>query len=147
MFTEEKKKLDPKEYEQVKVNALLPTTIHEVQYDISHSFKGYEGKPGSTQPAVRFKFAIEGMKFHKYSRWMKILSGEKSNLYTKYLVPLVAGIKPDAKFDIDHLKGMKVQTLWTQDGDFQNMSIIVPALGMIEYTDQPAVPESDQPPF
>lgn len=144
MFAPERKKMDPKDYEKVVVNDLLPTVIEEIQYEPDHTFKGFKGAPDTVGVAVRFKLQIEGMKFHKYTRWMKFMMGEKSNLFTKYLAPLVDGIEPDSKFDLDHLKGMKIKTLWKENGDFQNLEIIIPHASKIPYTDQPF---SDSPPF
>lgn len=149
MFPPEKPKMDPKDYERVKTNELLNTVIDDIQLDEKHPFKGFQGKPDTIQSAVRFKFMIEGMKFHKYSRWMKFMYSEKSTLYSKYIVPLVSGIKPEAKFDIEHLRGMKVKTLWRNNGDFQNLEIIVPANGMVPYTSEPCVkkPADEEVPF
>lgn len=134
MFAPESKKM---EYEKVEANKLLPGYIEEVQYEESRTFKGFKGKPDVQMPAVRFKIGIIGLSFPKYSRWMKFNTGEKSNLYGKYLSKLVAGIKPDMKFDLDHLTGMKVSTLWSNNGDFQNIEIIVPTDKAFPYTQEP----------
>ena len=140
MFQPEREKADPKSFEQVKVNDLLPTTIEAVQYEEAHAFKGFQGKADTIQPGVRFKFLIDGYKFPKYSRWMKFNYSEKSNLYSKYLKPLVEGILPDAKFDIDNLINLRVKTLWKQNGDFQNLELIVPEDKALPYTDKQSEP-------
>jgi len=116
------------------------STISDINYEDKHIFKGFQGKPDTTQPAVRFKFTIEGCEFPKYSRWLKFTLGEKANLYKKYVSALVKDIKPDDKFDLDHLKGMKVKTLWKQNGDYQNLEIILPEAEPIPYTDKEAEP-------
>ena len=145
-FAPERKKMDPKDFEQVEVNKLLNTQIIDVQYENGHQFPSYEGKPGKVADAVRFKFAIEGMKYNRYSKWMTFTMGSKGALYSKYLSALVKGIKPDTKFDIDHLVGMKIQTLWKQNGEYQNLEVIVPVDPMVEYTEEPAGPKSSTEP-
>jgi len=57
---------------------------------------------------------------------MSFSYGDKANLYLKYLVPLVEGAKPEMDFDIDHLKGMKIKTLWITKNEFQNIDVIRP---------------------
>lgn len=138
MFTPEKKKLDPKSYEQVKINALIAATITAIEYKDDHQFPGYKGNPPTIDKAVRIKMTLEGYEFPRTSGWLRFSNGEKASLYKKYLVPLVEGIKPDAKFDLDHLIGMKVQLMFIQNKEYQNINVIVPADKPLGYTDQPA---------
>ena len=75
---------------------------------------------------------------------MRFNVGEKSNLYRKYLVKLVEGITPDADFDIDHLRGMKIKTLWEEQNDFQNIESIFPLEKKISYTEDLAIQEGTE---
>ena len=75
---------------------------------------------------VRFKFKLAGHSYPHYSRWMSYSYGEKSNLYLKYLKQLVAGAQPDMKFDLDLLKGFSIKTMWSQNGDFDNLDQVRP---------------------
>lgn len=146
MFPPERKKMDPKDYEQVKVNDLLKTTIELIEYDEDHLFKGYEGNPDTNELGIRFKLILDGYKFPKKTRWMKFSMDARSNLFSKFLKSLVEGIKENSKFDLDHLIGMKVKTLWEQNGEYQNLKLIVPEDKPILYTDIPAsTQKSEQP--
>jgi len=75
---------------------------------------------------------------------MRFNVGEKSNLYKKYLAKLVEGIIPDADFDIDHLRGMKIKTLWEESNDFQNIESIFPLDKKISYTEELAIQEETE---
>lgn len=120
-------KRDTKNYEKVSTEGFVPGIIEEVIYDKEHTFKGFEGKPDTQEFGVRLKFTLDGCKFPHYSKWMRFNYGEKANLYKKVLVPLVEGIKPDqTDFDLDQIKGMKVNTLWVDNDEFQNLETIRP---------------------
>ena len=114
------------DYEKVSVDDFVTGTIAEIQYDKEHLFKGFDGSADKKRPAARFKFALDGYNYPHYSRWMSFSYGEKSNLYLKYLVPLVENAQPDMDFDLDLLKGMKVKTLWSEKNGFQNIETIRP---------------------
>ena len=114
------------DFEKVVVGEMLPGIIEDITYDQEHKFKGYQGGPDTEQPAVRFKFALDGYKYAHYSRWYKFNYGEKANLYKIFLVKLVENAVPDMDFDLDLLKGMKVKTLWNENKDFQNLESIYP---------------------
>jgi hypothetical protein len=111
-------------YEKVKTDDFIPGIIEDIEYDNAHVFK-YKGEE-KTVPAVRLKFKLEGYKYSHRSRWIGFNYGEKSNLYTKFLIPLVDGAKPDMDFDLDKLKGMEVKTLWSEKNDFQTVETIRP---------------------
>ncbi|MGQ9570188.1 MAG: hypothetical protein ACUVWN_04630 [bacterium] len=117
------KKID---FEKVKTGEFIPGEIANIQYDLNHKFKGFSGKPDVETEAVRFVFRLEGYEHKHYSRWMKFSYMEKANLYKKYLVKLVEGIQPDADFDLDALKGMRVKTIWKEDNGFQDVEAIFP---------------------
>lgn len=120
-------KQEKTDYEKVDINDFVVGTIEEVQYDQEHKFKGFQGAEDKIKPAVRLKFKINSYKFPHYSRWMAFNYGEKSNLYLKYLLPLVEGAEPDMDFDMDALKGMGVKMLWSEKNGFQNIETIRPA--------------------
>jgi hypothetical protein len=121
------------EFEKVKTDDFIPGVIEGIEYDQLHKFKGYgkdeKGNPKQDReaPAVRFKFALEGYKYHHRSKWMGFSYNEKSNLFIKFLVPLVENAVPEMDFDLDNLKGMKVKTLWSEKNDFQTVETIRPA--------------------
>ena len=130
-------------FEKVKIGEFINGTIEKIEYDMQHKFN-FQGKETIT-PAVRLVFNLEGYSFPHRSRWMRFNVGEKSNLYRKYLVKLVEGITPDADFDIDHLRGMKIKTLWMEQNDFQNIESIFPLEKKISYTEGLAVGSEEEP--
>lgn len=130
------------EYEKVKVDEFLPGVIEDINYEENHkfTFKGVE----TVQPGVRFKFKLEGYKHPHYSRWLKFNYGEKANLYKVFLAHLVENAKPDmVDFDLDGVKGMKVKTMWSQNGDFQNLELIRPLNGKVKYQPSKEAPLAD----
>jgi len=132
LYPPEREKLDPKDYERVPVNVFVEGIIEEVQYDAAHNFKGMYAR---VAPAIRFKFKIEGLNYSHYSRWGLFSYSEKSNIYLKYLIPLVEGATPDMKFDIKKLEGLPIKMVWADDPrnpDFQSVQIIVPLNGKIK---------------
>lgn len=129
------------DFERVKVDEWLPGVIEEIEYDMEHK-KVWEGKE-KVGPAIRFRFKLEGYQFPHRSRWMSFLYGEKSNLYLKYLKHLVEGALPDMDFDLDHLKGFKVKTMWTANGDWDNLEQIRPFNGKFQMTTEPLEPSGE----
>lgn len=118
-----------REYEKVPTGIPVNGIIHEVQYDEKRNWKGFADqdgniKPDSIFPGVRFVFDLDGCTFKHYSRWMKFNVGENSNLYSKYLVNLIENAKPDMDFDLDELNGMRVTTVWADDGEYQKLESI-----------------------
>ena len=117
-------------YEKVPTGIPVNGIIHEVQYDEKRIWKGYvnpeTGAIGKDTvfPGVRFVFDLDGCVYQHYSRWMKFNVGEQSNLYKKYLVNLIENAVPDMDFDLDELNGMRITTVWADDGDFQNLESI-----------------------
>lgn len=136
-------KRENKDFEKVLVGEMLPGVIENVLYDQEHKFKGFQGKEDTVQPAVRFKFKLDGYEFAHYSRWYKFSYGEKANLYKIFLSKLVENAQPDMDFDLDLLKGLKVKTLWNENGDFQNLESIFPAQGKVKASDP--LPLTDEP--
>lgn len=112
------------DFEKVKTDEWIPGTISEIQYNMEYK-SAFEGKE-KTGPAVRFKLALEGYQWPRYTRWMTFSYGEKSNLYKKYLSQLVEGATPDMDFDLDSLKGMPIKTMWANNDNFQNLEMIRP---------------------
>ena len=121
--------------------------IEEVKLEENRRTGFKDDKTGADKyvDQVRFKFNLAGHSYPHYSRWMTYSFGEKANLYLKYLKQLVAGAQPDMKFDLDLLVGFKIKTMWTQNGDFDNLEQIRPAAG--KFTGGGAVepPEDDAP--
>ena len=114
------------DFEKVVVGDFITGTIDKINYDMEHKFKGFEGKEDRISAAVRFVFKLDDYKFPHRSRWMNFNTGEKSNLYKKYIAKLVNNAKPDMDFDLDLLNGFKIKTIWEENGDFQNLESIYP---------------------
>ena len=134
-------------YERVPVGVPVFGIIEVVQYDEKHAFKAFkEGEPDTAQPAVRFKFKLDGCEYAHYSRWMKFNVGAKANLYNKYLVMLIADAIPDMDIDLDILNGMKIKTVWSNNGDFQNLDSIEPAKDKIKQDAEVPAIDLDEPP-
>lgn len=128
-------------FEKVAIGEFITGEIEEIQYDMEHKFT-YQGKETITS-AVRFIFRLDGYAFNHYSRWMKFMVGAKSNLYKKYLSKLVEGINPDADFDLDHLKGMRIKTIWEEQNNYQNIENIFPENKKIPFTTEEVEPEEE----
>lgn len=120
-------KREQKDYEKVIIGEMIPGIIEQVCYDNEHKFKGFQGKEDTIQPAARLKFKLDGYQYPKYSRWMKFNTGERANLYKKYISKLVENAVPDMEFDLDVLNGMKIKTVWSEENEFQNIDAIYPA--------------------
>lgn len=114
------------DFEKINIDDFVVGEIEGIQYDLEHQFKGFQGAEDKVKPAIRFKFKIEGYKFSHYSRWMSFSLGEKSNLFLKYVQPLVEGAKPDMDLDLDVLLHMKVRMLWNEKNGFQSIETIRP---------------------
>jgi hypothetical protein len=117
------------EYERILAyDEWIPGTIVEVKLEENRVTGFKDEKTGLPKSAdqIRFKFALDGHEYQHYSRWMTYTFGEKSNLFTKYLKYLVEGAQPDMEFDLDELKGFKIKTMWSQNGDFDNLEQIRP---------------------
>ena len=117
------------EYEKVPTGIPVNGIIHEVQYDEKRVWKGYTDKDGNVGkdkefPGVRFMFDLDGCVYPHYSRWMKFVVGEQANLYKKYIVNLVENAVPDLDLDLDELKGMRITTVWQDDGEYQVLESI-----------------------
>ena len=132
---------------------MLQGRIVEVQEEPDHLFKGYtikkSGKvvPDRNVDAVRFVFEFDGYKEKHYSRWMAFNYDDRSNLYKKYLVPLVSGIKPYMNFDIQQLKDMEIQATWGEsDNGYQHLETIIPKTKKIVAKIEPEVLASESSP-
>ncbi len=132
-------------FEKVVIGEFIPGIIEVIEYDMEHNFKGFEGREDTKSPGIRFIFKLDGYEYRHYSRWMKFNMGEKANLYKKYISKLVANAKPDMNFDLDILLGMKVKTIWEENGDFQNLESIYPAGKKITVKEDVPLPEEDFP--
>lgn len=112
------------EYEKVKTDDFVTGEIKEIKYDMEHKFT-YQGNT-KVAPACRIVFKVDGYKFDHGTPWMSFNLSEKSNLFKKYVLPLVAGAEEYMEFDLDQLIGMKVKMLWADKGDFQHIETIRP---------------------
>ena len=142
-------------YEKVEVGVDVAGIIENMEYDEKHAFKGFEGKEGTIQPGVRIVFRLDGCQYLHRTRWMKLSLNSKATLYKKYASALIEGLEPDADIDLDILKGMAVNTKWSDNGDFQNLdeiSAIGPkikqdaAVPEIDVNGSPAEPQEEEAP-
>jgi len=143
------------DFEKVATGDFITGIIEKVEYDENHIFKGFDGKPDKTSPAIRFVFKLDGYEYPHRSRWMNFNVGEKANLYKKYIAKLVNNAKPDMDFDMDVFTNMKIKTIWEDNGDFQNLESIYANGAKItvdeshtddeppQHTDDDFVPEPD----
>ena len=131
-------KREKTDFEKVTIEDFTICTIVDIVYDMEHKFTGFQGAKDQVKPAVRFKFEVEGYKFHHYSRWMKFTLGDKSNLYTKYIATLVDGAEPYADIDLDILKGVKCKILWAEKNEFQYPETVRPIGGKIKAAEVPS---------
>lgn len=138
-------KRDPKDYEKVAIGEFVFGHIVDVQYDMEHKFKGFQGAEDRIVPAVRFVFELEGYNHKHYSRWMTFNVGEKSNLYQKYLTKLVQNAMPDMDIDLDVLKGMRVKTIWSEKNDYQAIESIFAASNKVSINDIPPSNIEEEP--
>ena len=132
-------------YEKVIVGEMIPGVIEVVEYDQEHKFKGFQGKEDTMQPAARLKFKLDGYEHPHYTRWMKFSLGEKANLYKKYVAKLVENAVPDMDLDLDILNGMKIKTVWSEDGEYQNIDAIYPVGPKVGAN--AVVPTNEEPPI
>jgi hypothetical protein len=112
------------EYEKIKTDDFVTGEVKEIKYDLEHKFT-YQGNT-KIAPACRIAFRVDGYKYDHGTPWMSFNLDEKSNLYKKYVSPLVVGAEPYMEFDLDNLIGMKVKMLWADKGDFQHIETIRP---------------------
>lgn len=116
-------------YEQVPIEDFVTGIITEVGYEKEQEFKSKFGN--SVQEGVYLKFKIDGLKFPKRTRWMKLNYSKKSNLFKKYISSLVDGAKEYMNYDVDRLLGLQVKMLWkNEEADngkiYQSIDVIRP---------------------
>lgn len=137
-------KREKTDFEKVTTEDFTICTIIEIQYDLEHKFKGFQGAEDKVKPAVRFKFEVEGYKFSHFSRWMSFSMGEKATLYLKYVSSLVEGAEPDMDLDLDVLKGVKCKILWAEKNEFQFPETVRPIGKKLEAGKLPEI-DMDEP--
>jgi len=130
-------------YEKVKVGEFVFGEIADIEYDMSHTFKGFQGKPDTQQAGVRLVFKLDGCEHPHKTRWMKFSYHEKANLYKNFVSKLVEGCAPGMEFDLDKIKGMKVKTIWANNGDFQNIENIFPVDKKAVHVDMSGYPADE----
>lgn len=134
------------EYERVPVyDEWVNGEIVDIEYDLEHK-RIWQGEE-KVGPAVRLKFNLDGCKYPHRTKWLSFSYHEKSNLFTKYIVALVEGAKPNMDFDLDTLKAMKIKTMWSANGDFDNLEMIRPAGAKISAAAKPDKGPEDEAPF
>lgn len=124
----------PQEFEKVPTDNFINAEITNITYDEHHEFTVNGVKyPGF---GIQFTFNIDGLAKPKKSRWYKFSYDERSNLYIKFIAPLVENAKPYMEFDLDKLKKMKVKMLWKDDKDprFQSIETVRPYFKKISFT-------------
>ena len=152
-------KRDKDDFEKVAIGEFITGIVEDVQYEKEHKFK-YKDKEKISE-GVRFKLKLDGYTFPHYSRWMLFFYGEKTSLFSKWLVKLVEGMTPESDFDLAALKGVPIKTIWSENGGFQNIDNVFPLKGKIkvdaiasvhEETEESAEPHhgeegEEEPPF
>lgn len=134
-------------YERIPVyDEWILGDISEIEYDMEHK-RVWQGKE-IIGPAVRFKFTLEGCNFPHGTPWMSFGYSEKHNLYKKIICGLVENPKPDFDFDLDALRKLKVKTMWTQNGEYDNLEMIRPVGAKVAATAEAMAEEvgEDHPP-
>jgi hypothetical protein len=120
-----------REYERIPVyQEWINGVIEEIESDPARKsiWKGVE-KVG---PAVRLKFKLDGCEYLHSSGWLNFNYAERSTLYKKYLSALVEGARPFMDFDLEKLKGMKIKTMWSENGEYDRLEMIKPAGSKID---------------
>jgi hypothetical protein len=122
------------EFERVGVYGdFVPGVIEVIEYDPTHKTT-YLGEQ-SEKFCVRIGFRLDGYNFLHRSRWLTFSYGEKANLYKKFISKLVKNAKPDMCFDLDVLKGLRVKTIWVENGEYENLENVFPEGEKIEVTE------------
>lgn len=135
------KQTSNREFEKVPTDDFVVGKIAELQYDLNKTFKGFDGNPDKVMQGVRFRFELEGCKYPHYSKWMKMVWSDKSNIF-KFVSDLVENCSVDSPFDLSILNGMAVKTLWSNKGEWQNLDKLRPVGGKIK-APKNGVPEID----
>jgi len=137
-----------REFEKVPVGVPVLGVIEEVLYHENHTFPGFDGKEDTTATAIRFKFTLTDCQYFHYSRWMRLSLNTKATLYKKYASELIEGLVPDADIDLDILNGVAVSTIWSNNGDFQNLdsiSAVGPKIKIMPEVNLDEKPEEEPP--
>jgi len=112
----------PVEYERVKIDEWIEGEIEEVEYEKEHAFT-FQGQT-NLKEAVRFRFRLNGYESPKRSRWMTFIYSERSNLYKKYVQPLVEDAMPFMTMPTEVFHNFKIKTMWDETPDSINPSKI-----------------------
>ncbi len=129
------------DFEKVSIGDFIEGTIVDIEYDNEHKFKGFQGGEDRISPAVRIVLELDGYKFPHRTSWMTFSYGDRTNLFTRYMVKLVEGAQKDMDFDLDNIKQMRVKTLWTEKDNFQFIESIFPLEGKISVGYTPPEPK------
>ena len=138
-----------KDFERVTADEWINGSIvgEDVFRDVEQKFKDNKtGEAGVRKvDMVRFKFQLDGCVYNHYSRKMTLSMSEKSNLY-KFLQQIYGQtIVPDIPVDTTKLAGLKVKTMWANDGEYQNLVMIRPLENPPSIWDIPEEHEHEEP--
>jgi hypothetical protein len=117
-----------KQYEKIPTGIEVAGVISNIEYDQNRAFKGFDGKPDVKLLGIKLVFSLDGCQYSHGTQWMKLSTHEKSTLYKKYITALVENSTPEMDFDLDVLKGMPIITIWEDNGEYQNLKEIRPAI-------------------
>ncbi len=138
-----------KDFEKLAVDEWLTGSIvgEDVFKDVEQKFKDQKtGETGVRKvDMVRFKFQVDGYVYNHYSRKMTLSMNEKSNLF-KFLQQIYGqSIVPDIPVNTEKLAGLKVKVMFTNDGEYQNLTMIRPLEPAPIIWDIPEEPEITEP--
>lgn len=111
------------DYERVpKHDEWIDGKITKIEYESEHK-STFQGE-GKIRPAVRFVFALDGCKFPHRTKWLTFSYGDKSTLYKTFIANLVLNAEPDMDLDLDALLDMEIKTMWTQNEEYDNLTMV-----------------------
>lgn len=113
-----------KVFEQVVVDEWISGEIVDIQYEQDHEFTHKGNK--KIADAVKILIRLDGYHDSKSTGWWTFNYAEKSNLYNLFIKSLVAGATPNMEYDLDNLKNMKIKVMYSQNGEYQNLTMVRP---------------------
>jgi len=117
------------DFEKVIVDEWITGKIvaEKVFENVDQKFKDKEGNDSVRKVnQVRFELSLDGYQHNHYSSRMTLSTHEKSNLF-KFLQQIYGeNIAPDLAIDTAKLIGLKVKTMWGNNGEYQNLIQIRP---------------------
>ena len=115
------------DFEKVIVDDWIEGEIisEDIFRDVDQKFINKEGVLEMRKvDQIRFKFKLAGYKYAHYSRRMTLSTSKRSNLF-KFLQDIYGErIVPDIAINTEGLIGLKIKTMWKNDGEYQNLVMI-----------------------